>query len=81
MPENISLEKMLVVTNPVWLWFFAHGWEDPGWGKTPISQVVIASCIHELSNRLTDTVLREQVHAVAAKAISQAASAMSVERR
>jgi hypothetical protein len=68
----MSKKPILTVTNPVLLWLFQHGWEDPEWGKSPVGQVAIASAIHELSNQITDNEVRKQLQIVAAKAIANA---------
>jgi hypothetical protein len=31
--HRFDISEMLVVTNLILLWFFKHGWEDPGWGR------------------------------------------------
>lgn len=66
----MSKKPVLEVTNPVLLWLFQHGWEDPEWGKSTIGQVVIATTIHELASHLADAELKTQIKSAAAKSIS-----------
>lgn len=61
---------ILTVTNPLLLWLFNHGWEDPGWGRNEESQIVIASSISGLADQITDTETRDQIKALAAKIMS-----------
>ena len=39
--NKFDFSEMLVVTNPILLWLFKHGWEDPGWGRDDASQILI----------------------------------------
>jgi hypothetical protein len=60
----------LVVTNPVLLWLFNHGWEDPGWGQLPINQIALGLALQDLSIKLSDRALREQVQSIAQKVVA-----------
>ncbi len=53
--------------NPVLLWLFRHGWEEPGWGRSPAGQVATALIIHELAGRITDDEMSRELKAVAGK--------------
>lgn len=57
------------VTNPILLWLFKHGWEDPSWGHTPTNQVALGLALHELSARLANPELKEQVQRIAQKVV------------
>jgi hypothetical protein len=57
----------LVVTNPIWLFLFRHGVEDPEWGKRPIDQHTIATTIHELAATITHGETRKQIQSSAAR--------------
>ena len=57
----------LVVTNPILLWLFKHGWEDPGWGHMPSNQIALGLILHDLGNKVADRDLQEQVQAIAQK--------------
>jgi hypothetical protein len=67
---GISDVPMLVVTNPVWLWVFRRGWEDPNWGTRPIDQHAIATSIYELAETIADVDIRTQIQGSAARLMS-----------
>ncbi len=67
----------LTVTNPLLLWLFKHGMEDHGWGQSPVGQIAVASAIHELANQITDTQIRKQIQAGAAKSMANVADKMA----
>jgi len=70
--DNIQVQlPILTVTNPILLWLFKHGWEDPSWGHIPINQVALGLALHDLSSRLSDRALREQVQAIAQKVVAE----------
>jgi hypothetical protein len=73
----MSKAPILTVTNPILLWLFQHGWEDPGWGHSHIGQVAIASAIHELANQIADVEARKQIQAVTAKSIAHSGEKMA----
>lgn len=75
-PFQIST-PILTVTNPILLWLFRHGWEDPEWGRTPAGQIAAASTIHELANLIDDVEMRKQIQVGAAKAIAATAERMA----
>ncbi len=66
----------LVETNPIWLWLFAHGWEDPTWGQD-YNQVFVAATIQRLSGMLKDGALARQINGLAAQAANQAVRQMA----
>lgn len=41
MPDFTAHLPLAAVTNPILLWLFKHGWEDPDWGCLPVNQVAI----------------------------------------
>lgn len=59
------------VTNPILLWLFKHGWEDPSWGHLPINQVALGLVLHDISEKLADRNLQEQVQAIARKVVAE----------
>ena len=69
----------LVVRNPVWLWMFRHGVEDPNWGRRPIDQLTLAVAIHELAGQISDMDLRKQVQGGVAKLLLDAAQGIVEE--
>jgi hypothetical protein len=71
---------VLTVTNPILLWLFRHGWEDPDWGRTPVGQIAIATAIHEMAGQLADVELRRQIQTGAAKAMAATAERMAAEQ-
>ena len=56
--------------NPILLWLFRHGWEDPSWGTRPSDQLTLALAIHELASHVTDATTRGEIHAATAKAVA-----------
>jgi hypothetical protein len=60
----------LVVRDPILLWLFNHGWEDPGWGQTEANQLTLAVAIHQLAGRFADAGTRAAIQAATAKAVS-----------
>jgi len=77
-PFQIST-PILTVTNPILLWLFRHGWEDPEWGRTPAGQIAAASTIYELANLIDDVEMRKQIQVGAAKAIAVTAERMAAQ--
>jgi hypothetical protein len=67
------------VTNPILLWLFRHGWEDPGWGQSPMDRLTIALAIHDLAAKVADRDARKQIQSVAARAVAKAAQAVVKE--
>ena len=61
------------VTNPVLLWLFRHGWEDPTWGRSSMDQITIGLAIHELAAKVSDRDAGKQIQSIAAKAVAKAA--------
>ena len=68
---------ILTVTNPILLWLYRHGWEDPEWGRTPAGQIAAANAIYELANLVEDAEVRKQIQVGAAKAIAVTAEKMA----
>jgi len=60
----------LEVTNPILLWLFNHGWEDPEWGQIEANQLTLAVAINQLAARFTDAGTRTAVQAATAKAVA-----------
>lgn len=71
MAEFVAHLPTLSVTNPIWLWLFNHGWEDPGWGRMPINQVALGLALHEIGTRLANRELQGQVQAIAQKVVAE----------
>jgi hypothetical protein len=71
---------MLAVTNPILLWLFKHGWEDPSWGRMPINQVALGLMLHELSGKLANAGLREQLAQIAGQVVAENAREVLGER-
>jgi len=71
MPDLTAHVPMAVITNPILLWLFKHGWEDPDWGHLPINQVALGLALHDLGNKLANGGLREQVQAIGAKVVAE----------
>jgi hypothetical protein len=68
------------VTNPILLWLFRHGWEDPEWGRTPVGQVALATAIYDMAGQIGEVEVRRQIQGGAAKAMSMAAERMAAEQ-
>ncbi len=66
-------KPVLTVTNPVLLWLFRHGWEDPDWGRRPMDQLTIALAIHDLAAKMEDEDTRKQIQRIAAKEVTKVA--------
>jgi len=60
----------LVVTNPILLWLFNHGWEDPTWGQTEANQLTLAVAINQLAARITDAGTRTAIQTATTKAVA-----------
>jgi len=60
----------LMVTNPILLWLFNHGWEEPGWGQTDANQLTLALAINQLAGRFTDTATRAAIQSATARAVA-----------
>jgi glutaredoxin-related protein len=71
---------MLVVTNPILLWVFKHGWEDPGCGRDDASQISILSALHALADQISDKELRSQVKKLSSKGLAKVANRMAGAR-
>lgn len=70
MTEIIAKLPAATVTNPILLWLFKQGWEDPGWGHLPVNQVALGLILHDLGNKLADREMQEQVLQIAEKVIA-----------
>ncbi len=71
----------LVVTNPIWLWLFRHGVEDPGWGKSALGQHTIALAILDIAERINDAEIQKQIKASASKLLLDTAQVIVQEVR
>ncbi len=71
MTDLITKIPFASVTNPILLWLFKHGWEDPNWGHLPVNQVALGLILHDLGNKLADRALQEQVQEIAQKVITE----------
>jgi hypothetical protein len=78
--NRFDFSEMLVVTNPILLWLFKHGWEDPGWGRDDASQISILSAVHALADQIADTELRTQVKKIAADGLLAVAKRIAGSR-
>ncbi len=58
------------ITNPILLWLFRHGWEDPNWGHIPTNQVALGLALHDLSTRLANPELKDQLQHIAQKVVA-----------
>jgi hypothetical protein len=68
------------VTNPILLWLYEHGWEDPDWGHRPAEQLTIALAIHEFAGMLTDTDATAQIQTVTKKTVATLSRKLVGER-
>jgi hypothetical protein len=77
--RNVDNQKapILQVTNPIWLWFFSHGWEDPGWGQSDAGQVAISTAIHEIASQIADEETRKQIQRAALSSLSRTVNRMA----
>ena len=66
----------LRVTNPILLWLFAHGWEDPDWGQSPIGQVAISAALQELAKSVADRNVSSQIQKLAVQHAAKVAQGM-----
>ena len=71
MTDFVGHLPVATVTNPILLWLFKHGWEDPEWGRMPINQVTLGLALHDLGAKLADRDLQEQVRAIAQKVVAE----------
>lgn len=71
MAELTFHQPLLSVTNPILLWLYKHGWEDPEWGKMPINQVALGLALHELSSKVADRELQTQLRTIANKVVAE----------
>ena len=78
--NNIKSDlPILAVTNPILLWLFKHGWEDPDWGHSVADQHIIALSIHALASKITDPEVRKHIQSAAAKAVVRTAEEVARE--
>jgi hypothetical protein len=78
--SRFNFSEMLVVTNPILLWLFKHGWEDPGWGRDDASQISILSALHALADQILDTELRTQVKKLSSEGLAKVANRIAGRR-
>lgn len=69
MSEILTKLPTATITNPILLWLFKNGWEDPSWGQLPVNQVALGLILHDLGNKLADRNLQEQIHEIAQKIV------------
>lgn len=67
---------MSVVTNPIWLWLFKHGWEDPEWGRRPVDQIGIQLALRDLAGLIADDKVRTGIQSTLDSAIAKTARAI-----
>ncbi|HEV3278552.1 MAG TPA: hypothetical protein VG860_17180 [Terriglobia bacterium] len=60
----------LVITDPILLWLFNHGWEQPGWGQTDANQLTLALALYQLAERFTDAATRTAIQGAASNAVA-----------
>jgi hypothetical protein len=58
--------------DPLLLWLFKHGWEDPGWGRNQEGQETILKAVQSLAGEITDTKLRSEIRKLAARGLANA---------
>jgi hypothetical protein len=81
MPPVKSKIPKQVVTNPIWLWLFRHGWEDPGWGSRTIDQHTLALAILAASENISDAETRAKIKGSASKLLLKTARDLEEESR
>jgi hypothetical protein len=65
--------RIAAVTNPVLLWLFRHGWEDPNWGQHSMDQITIGLAIHALAAKISDPTAAKAIQKIAAQAVTKTA--------
>lgn len=70
---KVAAAPKLAVTNPIWLWLFKHGWEDPDWGRTPVGQLALATAIYEMAGVLQSAEAQKAIRTAAGRAVAEAA--------
>lgn len=78
--RRFNFSEMLVVTNPILLWLFKHGWEDPGWGRDDASQISILAALHALADQISNTELRTQVKKLSSEGLAKVANRIAGAR-
>ncbi|SUS05694.1 conserved hypothetical protein [uncultured Defluviicoccus sp.] len=71
MSEFVAHLPVATVTNPILLWLFKHGWEDPSWGHTPINQAALGLVLHDLSTKVANRALQEQIQTIAQQIVAE----------
>jgi len=66
MAKTSRLDFILRLTD----YFHGH-WEDPGWGRMPASQVLIALALDELGSKISDAGLRKSIQSAAAEVVAK----------
>ncbi len=69
MSEILTKLPAATITNPILLWLFKNGWEEPSWGQLPVNQVALGLILHDLGNKVTDRDLQKQIHEIAQKIV------------
>ncbi len=75
MPDTSFHMPISVVNNPILLWLFKHGWEDPSWGRLPINQAALGLALHGLSEKVASRELQAQLQGIAQKMVAENAHA------
>lgn len=70
-----GLDFLLHVTH----WFGGH-WEDPDWGRHPVTQMMVALAIRELAAGVEEAGARSRIEAAADEAITRSAQQRLKER-
>jgi hypothetical protein len=60
----------LLVSDPILLWLFNRGWEDPTWGQAVANQLTLALALHQLAGRFSDAGTREAIQGAANRAVA-----------
>ena len=72
-------DPQIRVTNPLLLWLFAHGWEEPVPPTGPMSQVTVGLAINELATSVTDEAARKAIKSAAATVVMKNSQAIAKE--
>ena len=70
MADFIGRLPKWVVKDPILLWLFNQGWEDPGWGQTPINQVAAGLILHGLAERFADKAIQKQLQTIGQQVVA-----------
>lgn len=70
MLSRSALDFILQITH-----YFNGHWEDPEWGRMPLTQVLVAVAIRELGEGIQDATLRGQIQGAANQVIAKSSAA------